>query len=557
MFLAVVCSVMMGISRRFGDFLMKMLTINLRVAFEQTKQPNNGFTILQQDILSGLPKTIETAMAQFDLDAKSTTYAVCEECHCTYAPVVAHGSTSPVYPKECTNIPSPGAEVCGAPLLRNPGSDDEISTNRPKKTFVYHHFHDYLAGLLSREDIEILMDESCDTLSSSIKSGQPTPEYVTDVFEAEFLRTFEGPTPGQLFVNRPGKEGRYAFALSFDFFRTEGMKINGASTSSGLISAACLNLPLNIRYNPENMYIAGIVPGPHEPLNDELNHYIRPLIDDLLVTWERGVHYSRTACHPTGRDTRSAVALCVCDLPGGRKLTQTASHSSNHYCSVCHCWGISYVGRTDFDNPDWRRKEASDQREKAELYHNASTVGEQTSLFKQNGVRWTQLWRLPYWDPPRMLVVDCAHCVLEGNAHFHFRHVLGLTETAIDQSRKEKTKLPSFQYKFPLPSDSEIIELNLRATDLKMIREIHQILCAAINSDNVNTIQDGLSALVKRLHTKNLPALAYVSRSVDAEPDTGDDQLVKNVLRKIDYSRGLANWVRKLSAFLKLEIEFI
>ncbi len=54
MFLAVFCSVMMGISRRFGDFLMKMLSINLRVAFEQTKKPNDEFTNLQKDILSGI-----------------------------------------------------------------------------------------------------------------------------------------------------------------------------------------------------------------------------------------------------------------------------------------------------------------------------------------------------------------------------------------------------------------------------------------------------------------------------------------------------------------------
>ncbi|KJA14082.1 hypothetical protein HYPSUDRAFT_150826, partial [Hypholoma sublateritium FD-334 SS-4] len=203
------------------------------------------------------------------------------------------------------------------------------------------------------------------------------------------------------------------------------MKIGGASTSSGLISAACLNLPLSVRYNPENMYIAGIVPGPHEPRDDELNHYIRPLINDFLVSWERSVHYSRTACHPTGRDTRSAVALCVCDIPGGRKLTQTAAGSSNHYCSVCHCWGISTVGRSDFDHPDWKNKDASDQREKAEAYRDAKSVKERDALFLKNGIRWSELWRLPYWDPARMLVVDSMHCLLEGTAHFHFRHVLG------------------------------------------------------------------------------------------------------------------------------------
>jgi len=107
------------------------------------------------------------------------------------------------------------------------------------------------------------MDQPCDELMASIKANnKPPAAYVSDVFDAEFLRTFEGPTAGRLFVNRPGNEGRYAFALFFDFFRTEGMKINGASTSCRILSAVCLNLPLDTRYKPENAYIAGVVPGP-------------------------------------------------------------------------------------------------------------------------------------------------------------------------------------------------------------------------------------------------------------------------------------------------------
>ena len=65
---------------------------------------------------------------------------------------------------------------------------------KPIKTFVYHHFHDYLAGLLSRQDIEELMDCSCNNLMSSMKDGPPS--LVRDAFQAEFLRDFEGPMEG-------------------------------------------------------------------------------------------------------------------------------------------------------------------------------------------------------------------------------------------------------------------------------------------------------------------------------------------------------------------------
>jgi len=64
------------------------------------------------------------------------------------------------------------------------------------------------------------------------------------------------------------------------------MTICGASTSSGIISAACLNLPLNICYKPENMYLCGVIPSPKEPCLTELNHYRRPIVDQLSVAWE-------------------------------------------------------------------------------------------------------------------------------------------------------------------------------------------------------------------------------------------------------------------------------
>ncbi|KJA14254.1 hypothetical protein HYPSUDRAFT_208847 [Hypholoma sublateritium FD-334 SS-4] len=32
-----------------------------------------------------------------------------------------------------------------------------------------------------------------------------------------------------------------------------------------------------MRYKPENMFLAGVVPGPHEPPLTALNHYLTPL----------------------------------------------------------------------------------------------------------------------------------------------------------------------------------------------------------------------------------------------------------------------------------------
>ena len=104
------------------------------------------------------------------------------------------------------------------------------------------------------------------------------------------------------------------------------------------------------------MYLE-IIPGPNEPHLTKLNHYMRPLIDDLLVAWERGIWYLWTAYHPTGRDTCSAMALDVCDLPAACKVSGVAGHGSHFYCTVCHCHHQSTLGKTDVHSLAWNPRD--------------------------------------------------------------------------------------------------------------------------------------------------------------------------------------------------------
>lgn len=113
------------------------------------------------------------------------------------------------------------------------------------------------------------------------------------------------------------------------------------------------------------MYLC-IIPGPHEPKLTELNHYIRPLVNDLIISWEWGVQFSKTATHLSGWLTHSAVALVVCDLPGAWKVSQAAGISSHFYCTVCSCYHLSTLNHIDFDALDWRPEDAADLRKKAE-----------------------------------------------------------------------------------------------------------------------------------------------------------------------------------------------
>ncbi|KAG2740503.1 hypothetical protein P692DRAFT_20753226, partial [Suillus brevipes Sb2] len=201
LFLCVACKVFMGVSRRSCDFILGIMSIVLFLAFRKS---DGTLSFSHEHVLKQIPTTVDRALTDFHLTGKTVTYAVCS-CHYTYAPTYADGSALPVYPQRCTHRPTPEAE-CGEPLLE-PGPN---AVPRPKKTFVYHDFKDYLAGLLSRADIEVAMDQACDDLQDSINS--PNPPLVHDAFEAQFLRQFRGPEPGSLFIDR-GEEGRYVFAL--------------------------------------------------------------------------------------------------------------------------------------------------------------------------------------------------------------------------------------------------------------------------------------------------------------------------------------------------------
>ncbi|KAJ7612059.1 hypothetical protein DFH06DRAFT_923439, partial [Mycena polygramma] len=96
----------------------------------------------------------------------------------------------------------------------------------------------------------------------------------TNVFQAEFLQDFEGPVPGQLFIDRGAeKRMRIPFAIHLDFFQPHGMRIRGNSDKLGILSAAILGLKEDKRYKAEYIYTS-IISGPDGPKLEQTNAYL-------------------------------------------------------------------------------------------------------------------------------------------------------------------------------------------------------------------------------------------------------------------------------------------
>ena len=98
------------------------------------------------------------------------------------------------------------------------------------------------------------------------------------------------------------------FMLNVDWFQPFKL----ARYSVGMIYLVVMNLPRNERFKIENVILVGVIPGPHEP-SGNINTYLSPLVDELLVLWEGW---------RVGSEIVKGVLLCVAsDLPAARKVS--------------------------------------------------------------------------------------------------------------------------------------------------------------------------------------------------------------------------------------------
>ena len=82
----------------------------------------------------------------------------------------------------------------------------------------------------------------------------------------------------------------------------------------------------------------------------------------------------------------SAIACVVCDLPAARKTAQLAGATSHFYCSACHCFHLSTLGRTDMDSETWSFQDKAELRGYAEQWRDAQSSTQRNKLFVKYGV---------------------------------------------------------------------------------------------------------------------------------------------------------------------------
>ena len=455
-------------------------------------------------ILDTLPDDIRTVLKTLGLEPDFVRYACCPKCFAIYPP--DPDNPADPFPHTCT-FQETDRPVCGAILVSHQryAADDEdgdVSHRyEPVLTYPYRKLESWLVSMLSRVGVAIQMKAAWKPSEGGIYK---------DVFDAPGVQDFLGPDGKTAFSVQTDHSVHLVFSLFVDWFNPFGNKKAGKTHSIGAIYLICMNLPPHLRYRPENIYLAGIIPGPHEPQLHQINHLLRPLIDELLVLWHRGMIVGNI---PDSAPllVRGAVIPLVCDLPALRKTAGFAGHSSAHFCSFCE---LHLNQMNDLDRPSWKRHSWEDHLRFAAEWRDAPTEKARKHLFDGHGIRWSELLRLDYWDPTRFAVVDAMHNLFLGELRHHCRDVWGIN---VKDKSSESKKLE------PHDSERQRLELN---------KALNAILKLSINA-------------LKRLRKGYIVAIAELNGVV---PKDG-------LLTKAAYGQALIEWVCFLSNYAAITDE--
>ncbi|KAK0440683.1 uncharacterized protein EV420DRAFT_1247741, partial [Desarmillaria tabescens] len=171
------------------------------------------------------------------------------------------------------------------------------------------------------------------------------------------------------------------------------------------------------------LYVAGVIPGPGKPSLDEVNRSLKLVVQEMKSFWYPGIFYSRTSMYPQGRIYRAALVPVICDMLAARQVSGFSSATSTFFCTAC-LLAIQEIENIDIDR--WPRRDVFEHRHHAQCWRDADTSAERQSVFEKNGIRWSELLDLPYWNPSLYTVVDAPHTGYLGLFQHHCRTVWGI-----------------------------------------------------------------------------------------------------------------------------------
>jgi hypothetical protein len=345
------------------------------------------------------PSSSYTARKLLRIGKRSKTYAVCPSCNTLYntAEVVAEEGF------KCTHVEFPmqsKRKFCGTELtVQNPLTYE--NKRRPKLLFPLPNLKIQINSLYQRPEFEQQLRK---WTNRNIDN-----ELMADIFDGKIWKNF--PSESSPFFTPETADSHLGIMINLDWFQP----FESSVYSCGAIYGVICNLPREVRFKKENMLTLGLLPGPNEVKLHKINHYLSPIVDELLEFWN-GIEIPAAK-----RKIRLALICCSNDIPAARKLCGHISASvSCHRCykrANINGRKLNFGGFDDMD--DWFvERDLEEHRQHAESWRLCKSQEERKRHVSLTLVRWTELLRLPYFNPIRHLIVDPMHCLFLGIANW-------------------------------------------------------------------------------------------------------------------------------------------
>src|SRR6201996_2964852 len=418
-----------------------------------------------RSLASEVPKDPRKLLTVYFLDPITRTYVCCPSCYYLYNYSIAksrkrRAPTLDVHchvpmeiadddlsgdaqiatsvPVRCTHHRIRTGPACDEPLFHSIVANGK-SYEVPRCKYEMQDLKQWIGWLLSRASIE-------EHIFKAFR--RPRKDYMVDMWDAEHLCRILL-KEGERFLPGPTNETRLAFSFSMDSFNPYHMKEAKQTVSSTAIWLILLNLPSHLRYRPENMFLAGTIPGPRKPSLSDINHSLDLLVEVLLELFDPGVCYSRTARHNKGCRVRAILVPVVSDMLAARQARGFPSPTATRFCTCCN---LRIQDIENLDRHTWPQRDVVEHIQLAKRWRDAESPEKQETLFRNHGIRWSPLLRLPYWNPILFTAIEPMHVFNVGLFQTHCRQVWGIDVSA--PSGDGTFSLASKD--IPRPSDAEL-----------------------------------------------------------------------------------------------------
>src|SRR6266542_4382002 len=173
------------------------------------------------------------------------------------------------------------------------------------------------------------------------------------------------------------------------------------------------------------MLILCLLPSTNKMSLHKINYYLAPIVNELALLWD-GVTLNSTFEYQETRKIRAALILVPCDISAARKICEHISALSSFYrCEKKVNYENHKHNFTEMDNMnEWFiSQNLAHFHENALEWRHCNSNAARDHFVRISGIRWSELLRLPYFDPIQFLSINPMHCLFLGIAKWIIKQI--------------------------------------------------------------------------------------------------------------------------------------